>query len=98
LSIRYGFLLTNQHVLEGADDLMVVTSERKKLSARVVKADGYKGLALIKVDVFGRAASSAGTLHVRDEAAAFDREDEAFRRRFIPDAVALRAEANRMSR
>jgi hypothetical protein len=46
-----GYLLTNQHVIDGADDLMVVTPDGKKLSARVVKADGYKDLALIKVDV-----------------------------------------------
>ena len=32
-----GFLLTNQHVIEGADDLIVVTSDGKKLPARVVK-------------------------------------------------------------
>jgi S1-C subfamily serine protease len=46
-----GFLLTNQHVIEDADEVFVITSEAKKLPARVVKADVYKDLALIKVDI-----------------------------------------------
>ena len=38
----------------------MITSEAKKLSARVVKADVYKDLALIKVDIFGGAALALG--------------------------------------
>jgi hypothetical protein len=48
-----GFLLTNQHVIEDADEVFVITSEAKKLPARVVKADAYKDLALVKVDISG---------------------------------------------
>src|SRR5262245_66286208 len=45
-----GFLLTNQHVIENAVEVLVVTSDGKKLPARVLKADAYKDLELIKVD------------------------------------------------
>ena len=47
------FLLTIQHVIEDADAVSVVTSDGKRMSAKVVKADAYKDLAIIKVDVSG---------------------------------------------
>jgi hypothetical protein len=46
-----GFLLTNQHVIENAKEVVVVTSEGRTLPARVIREDAYKDLALIKVDV-----------------------------------------------
>jgi S1-C subfamily serine protease len=46
-----GFLLTNEHVVEGAKEVSVVTSEGNILPARVIRADAYKDLALIKVEV-----------------------------------------------
>ena len=46
-----GFLLTNEHVIEGAKEVSVVTSDGRTLLARVIRADAYKDLALIKVEV-----------------------------------------------
>ena len=46
-----GFLLTNEHVIENATEVAVVTSEGRTLPARVVREDAYKDLALIKLDV-----------------------------------------------
>lgn len=46
-----GFLLTNEHIIEDAKEVSVVTSEGRTLPARVIRADAYKDLALIKVEV-----------------------------------------------
>ena len=46
-----GFLLTNEHIVEGAKEISVVTSDGRTLPARVIRADAYKDLALIKVEV-----------------------------------------------
>jgi S1-C subfamily serine protease len=46
-----GFLLTNQHVIANAKEVMVVTSDARILPARVIRDDAYKDLALLKVDV-----------------------------------------------
>ena len=46
-----GFLLTNEHIVEGAKEIAVVTSDGRSLPARVIRADAYKDLALIKVEV-----------------------------------------------
>jgi len=46
-----GFVLTNEHVIEGAKEVSVVTYDSRTLPARVIRADAYKDLALIKVEV-----------------------------------------------
>jgi Do/DeqQ family serine protease len=46
-----GYLLTNQHVIEGADDIDVTLSDGRSASARVVGIDADSDLALLKVSL-----------------------------------------------
>lgn len=46
-----GYILTNNHVVEGATDLRVYFPDRRYFAARVVGADPFTDVAVIKVDV-----------------------------------------------
>ncbi len=59
-----GYLLTNYHVVQGADEILVRFSDRRELNAEVVGADPRSDLALLKVEAtnlptvkLGRSAS-----------------------------------------
>ena len=45
-----GYIVTNNHVVDGADELTVTLDNNKEYSARIVGADKSTDLALIKVD------------------------------------------------
>ncbi len=45
-----GYILTNNHVVENANSLEVVFSDRRKLSAKIIGRDPLTDLAVIKVD------------------------------------------------
>ena len=45
-----GYIVTNNHVVDGADELMVTLNDNKEYSARVIGADATTDLALIKID------------------------------------------------
>lgn len=45
-----GYIVTNNHVVEGADEISVTLNERKTYSAKVVGADPNTDIALIKID------------------------------------------------
>ena len=45
-----GYIVTNNHVVEGADELTVTLNDNKEYSARIVGADKNTDLALIKID------------------------------------------------
>jgi serine protease Do len=45
-----GFVLTNAHVVEGADEIIVRTSDRREFVATPVGADKRSDIALLKVD------------------------------------------------
>ena len=55
-----GYVVTNNHVVEGADEIVVVASGRPPLSARVVGTDPESDLAVLKVDATGLAAIQRG--------------------------------------
>jgi len=48
-----GYLLTNHHVVEGADDIEVTLSDGRSASAKLVGTDADSDLALLKVSLDG---------------------------------------------
>ncbi|MFT3808367.1 MAG: Do family serine endopeptidase [Micropepsaceae bacterium] len=48
-----GLIVTNNHVIEGADELIVVLSDRREFEAKVQLADPRTDIALLKVDTKG---------------------------------------------
>lgn len=45
-----GYIVTNNHVVDGADELTVTLNDNKEYSARIIGADQTTDLALIKID------------------------------------------------
>ena len=50
-----GVILTNHHVIEGAQEIMVVTADRREWPAKVLLDDPRADLAVLKIDTRGRA-------------------------------------------
>jgi len=48
-----GFIVTNNHVVEGADEVTVTLSNKKSFKAKVVATDPSTDLAVVKVDAKG---------------------------------------------
>lgn len=46
-----GYILTNNHVIQSADDIMVTLSDKRKYRGKVVGRDAFTDLALVKIDV-----------------------------------------------
>jgi Do/DeqQ family serine protease len=64
-----GYVLTNHHVIEGADDIEVVLADGRELSARVKGVDPESDLAVLKVEGDGLPTITFGSvegLHVGD--------------------------------
>jgi serine protease Do len=45
-----GYILTNGHVIKGADEIMVTVGTKKKYKARVIGADAKTDVAILKID------------------------------------------------
>ncbi len=45
-----GYILTNHHVVEGADEIIVALSDRREREAELIGADPLSDLALLKID------------------------------------------------
>ncbi len=56
-----GYILTNNHVVEGADELEVEFYDGKKASGRIVGTDPQTDLAVVKVDLDGLQAAPLGS-------------------------------------
>ena len=55
-----GYIMTNAHVVRGADDITVTTSDRREFKAKVIGADTRTDVALLKVDATGLPAVRMG--------------------------------------
>jgi serine protease Do len=55
-----GYILTNAHVVEGADEINVKLTDKRELKAKVIGADKRTDIALIKVDAAGLPAVRFG--------------------------------------
>jgi serine protease Do len=48
-----GFILTNAHVVEGADDITVRLTDKREFKAKLIGADRRTDIALLKIDATG---------------------------------------------
>lgn len=48
-----GYIITNNHVISGASDVEVYTTERKQFKAKVIGADPLTDIAVLKIDATG---------------------------------------------
>ena len=55
-----GYILTNNHVVDGASDVRVTLSDKRQLKARVVGTDPKTDIAVLKVDGSGFPAITVG--------------------------------------
>ena len=56
-----GYIVTNNHVVDGASILEVVLSDERKFTAKVVGADARTDLAVLKIEATGLVAASLGS-------------------------------------
>src|SRR5579864_9472819 len=55
-----GYILTNAHVVDSADEITVRLTDKRELKARVIGADRRTDLALIKIEATGLPAARLG--------------------------------------
>ena len=55
-----GYIVTNNHVIEGAEDLSVILSDGAELPATLISSDIYADLAVVKVDGLMPAVATIG--------------------------------------
>ena len=55
-----GYILTNNHVVDGATDLEVTLPDRRQFKAKVIGTDAKTDIALIKIDATGLPAITIG--------------------------------------
>ena len=48
-----GFVMTNAHVIEGADEVVVTLTDKREFKARVIGADKRSDVAILKIDSSG---------------------------------------------
>jgi serine protease Do len=55
-----GFVMTNAHVVEGADEVMVTLTDRREFKARIVGSDKRTDVAVVKIEASGLPAMKIG--------------------------------------
>ncbi|MBU6258823.1 MAG: DegQ family serine endoprotease [Burkholderiales bacterium] len=58
-----GYVMTNAHVVEGADEVIVTLTDKRELKARIVGADKRSDVAVVKVDATGLPAVKFGDVN-----------------------------------
>ena len=55
-----GYVMTNAHVVDGADEVIVTLTDAREFKARIVGADKRSDVALVKIDATGLPAARIG--------------------------------------
>ena len=55
-----GFIMTNAHVVDGADEVVVTLTDKREFKARIVGADKRTDVAVVKIDAAGLPAVKIG--------------------------------------
>lgn len=55
-----GFVMTNAHVVDGADEVIVTLTDKREFKARIVGADKRTDVAVVKIEVTGLPAVKIG--------------------------------------
>lgn len=55
-----GVIMTNAHVVEGADEVMVTLTDKREFKARIIGADKRTDVAVVKIDASGLPAVKVG--------------------------------------
>ncbi len=55
-----GFIMTNAHVVEGADEVVVTLTDKREFKARIVGADKRTDVAVVKIEASGLPAVKVG--------------------------------------
>jgi serine protease Do len=58
-----GFVMTNAHVVDGADEVMVTLPDKREFKARIVGADRRTDVAVVKIDATGLPAVRIGDVN-----------------------------------
>ena len=58
-----GFVMTNAHVVEGADQVLVTLPDKREFKARIVGADKRSDVAVVKIDASGLPAVKIGDVN-----------------------------------
>ena len=58
-----GFIMTNAHVVEGADEVMVTLTDKREFKARIVGADKRTDVAVVKIQATGLPAVKVGDVN-----------------------------------
>ncbi len=58
-----GFIMTNAHVVEGADEVIVTLTDKRELKARIIGTDKRTDVAVIKIDATGLPAVKIGDVN-----------------------------------
>ncbi len=55
-----GLIMTNAHVIEGADEVLVTLTDKREFKARIIGADERSDVAVVKIDASGLPAVKVG--------------------------------------
>ena len=55
-----GLIMTNAHVVEGADEVLVTLTDKREFKAKIIGADKRSDVALVKIDATGLPAVKVG--------------------------------------
>jgi len=58
-----GLIMTNAHVVEGADDLIVTLTDKREYKAKIIGSDKRSDVALVKIDATGLPAVRTGDVN-----------------------------------